>query len=131
MRKLLVAGLLVTGMALAGCDNPPLHAYQSKFDTPQIVLTDWVLQQDLRVTKAITNRVGSGQLQVAIELENNTDHNIKVDYRYWYLDKNGATVDSPSSWQFTTVPSRAFQQFSITSMSSAADDFHVEIRPHQ
>jgi len=131
MRNLLVAGLLVAAMAVAGCDNPPLPAYQSQYQSPQITFTDWGLQHDLKISKAVTNRIGAAQLQVAVELQNNTDHTVKADYKYTFLDKNGIAVDNPSGWQLVTVPPREFQQFTITSMSGAADDFNVQIRPHQ
>lgn len=130
MRTLLVTGILAAAMALCACDNPPLPAYQAKFDAPQFSMTDWGLQQDLRVSKAVTNLVGAGQLQVAIELENNTDHVVKADYRYTFLDKNGVAIDPASAWTPVNVPPRGFQQFTITSMSPAAD-FRVELRPQK
>lgn len=135
MKKLLAMGLISCGtmaLAMAGCNEPaPLTAYQAHSMPSQISMTNWVLQNDVKVSKSQANRIGSGQLQVTVELYNTTDHNESVDYKYWFTDANGVGVDNPSGWQYVKIPPRGFQQFSFTSMSALANDFRVQLRPAQ
>ena len=129
MKKLMLVAVL--GLAVAACNDPPRPAFQAPAQPTQITMTNWVLQQNITVSKAGASRIGAGQLQVNVELYNSSDHTIRADYKYWFTDKNGIGVDNQSGWQLVTVPPKGFQQFTITSMSAMADDFRVQLRPAQ
>jgi hypothetical protein len=130
---MLAMGLVVAGMGgtlgLAGCTDP-IPAMQDEIaQPPQVLMTDYLLQSRLRVTVMPPQRVGSGQLKVVVQVRNLWDSHQSVDYMYWFLDKNGARVDNQSGWQFVKVPPRGIEQFEFVSMSAAAEDFRVQLRP--
>ncbi len=131
MRMLFAAGMMAMGLALGACDNPPIHPYQAQDLPSQVLLTDWTLQQDIRVSPPVVSYIGAQQMQVSVQLYNNTDHTIPVDYKYTFVDKNGAAIDPASGWQLVTVPPRSFQPFKFTSIAEAPKDFQVQLRPHQ
>jgi uncharacterized protein YcfL len=125
------AGMAMAVMALlaAGCENTPYGGHQAYSQPMQVTMTDALLQHDLKVSKAQAHRVGAGQLEVTVELYNQSDHNLPVDYQYWWVDKAGMAVDNRSGWQAIKLAPRSFQQITFTSMSALADDFRVQVRP--
>ena len=132
MKKLLMMGLLAgaLGGGLAGCTEP-IPAMQDPLMPLQISMQSTGLQNDLLVTVLPVTRVGAGQLHVDIQLYTKTDHDLSVDYKYYFVDDHGAQTDNPSGWQFVKVPARGTQQFEFTSMSASAADFRVQLRRAQ
>src|SRR5262249_17754173 len=130
MKRLITAATAALSLALAACDNPPLPAYQAHDMPSQVTVTDWWLQQDMRVSQVTPERVGAGQLKVTVQVYNTTDHDLTLDYKYWFTDKNGTAIEKDTGWQFFRVAPRGFETYSFTSIG-AVDDFRVQMRKAQ
>jgi len=128
MKKLLAITLLATGL-MAGCMDP-IPAMQNTYSPSQVNMSDTWLQQRVLLTIPKPERVGAGQLKVTVELYNRTGDDISVDYKYFFTDKSGTQIDQgvQTGWEFVRVPAHGRQSFSYTSMSAAAEDFHVDLR---
>jgi uncharacterized protein YcfL len=133
MKKLLMMALVAgaTAMGLSACTDP-IEAHQDEIVQPlQISFTDYWLRDDLAVTVLQPMRVGAGQAKVIVQLRNKRDWTKSVDYKYYFVDERGVQVDNPSGWQFARLPPKGTEQIEFTSMSPAARDFRVQIRPAQ
>ena len=130
MKKLLAMGLLSVGF-LAGC-NAPIPAYNDPHAPLQVSIADTGLQWKTRVGNVQTERVaGSGQLKVSLQLYNTTNDDLTVDFKYWFTDKAGVQVEDNSGlgWVHKRLAPRGYETVSFMSMTPAAEDFRVQIRP--
>jgi len=129
MKKLLAMGLVAMGLLAAGCEGP-IPAYQDQYGPLQVSMTDYGMQDKIRVTAPKPERVGAGQLRVTVQLYNRTGSDLSVDYKYFFTDKAGVQVEQPIStgWEFVKIPPRGYQAVTFTSLSAAAEDFRVQLR---
>ena len=67
-------------------------------------------------------------MKAPIEIYNKTDHDLSIDYQYWFVDTGGARVDNAPGWEFVKLPPRGYTQIAPTSMSAMAADFRVQVR---
>ena len=128
MSKLLSIALLSAGLCVMSSCTEPITANQNLYITPQVSISDYWLREDLSVTVQQPQRVGAGQLKVPIEIRNNRDWELHLDYSYSFVDKGGTQVDSPTAYEFLRIPPRGSAQIAPTSLSAMAADFHVFIR---
>ncbi|MGN6368807.1 MAG: DUF1425 domain-containing protein [Phycisphaerae bacterium] len=113
-------------IALSGCTDP-IAAWQDPIvEYPQVHVDAYSLQQRIRVQKPIASRFGAGQLQVDVPIRNLTDHDLNVDYIYYFTDRRGVQVGEPVT-AFQMIPRKGIGQLEFKSLS-AVDDFRVEIR---
>ena len=127
-KKLLLSMCGVAMLGVAGCTGP-ISAEQDGIqlqDYPQVTVTGYWLQQNIRVQQPVATRVGNGQLHVVIPVRTHTDYDLSLDYQFTYLDKNGVQVEQPG-WQYVRVPRKGMAQIEGTSMTPG-DDFRVLIR---
>ncbi|HEY4330368.1 MAG TPA: YcfL family protein [Phycisphaerae bacterium] len=128
MKSFLAFGVLSLSL-LAGC-NGPITAYQDPNMPLQVSVSDYWMQQEIRVTPHVERIPGTGQLKVSVQVFNTTDKDLSLDYKYWFTDKAGIQVDTiDSGWEFQRIPAKGYQNLTFTSMSAAAEDFRVQIRP--
>jgi uncharacterized protein YcfL len=129
MKKFLAMGLVSLGLLAAGCEGP-IPAYQDQNGPLQVSMTDFSLQDKIRVTIPKPERVGNGQLKVTVQLYNRTDKDLSVDYKYFFTDKAGVQVEKLDiGWELERIPPRGYQSVTFTSMTAAAEDFRVQLRP--
>jgi uncharacterized protein YcfL len=131
MKKLLAMGLVVLGMLAAGCEGP-IPAWQDPNSPLQVSLTGYGLQDKIRVVVPKPERVGAGQLKVTVQVYNTTGSDLTVDYKYQFTDKAGTPVENSNiGWEAERIPPHGYQPIMFTSMSAAAEDFRVQLRPAQ
>ena len=129
MKKLFAMGLLSLGLLAAGCEGP-IPAYQDPSAPLQVSLTGYGLQDKIRVVVPKPERVGAGQLKVTVQVFNRTNSDLTVDYRYSFTDKAGTPVENSNiGWEGERLPPNGYQTITFTSMSAAAEDFRVQLRP--
>ena len=113
-------------VAAAGCSDP-INAWQDPVvEYPQVHVDAYSLQQRIRVQKPIATRFGAGQLQVDVTIRNLTDHDLNVDYIYYFTNNRGVQIGDPVT-AFQMIPRKGIGQLEFKSLS-AVDDFRVEIR---
>ncbi len=129
MKRMIGMGLVAAGMLLGGCTDT-IPAYQDPNAPLQVSMSAYWLQWYLRVTVPKPERVGAGQLKVTLQLFNATDNDLLVQYKYYFIDKNGTQVDNiDAGWETERIPPKGTHQISFTSLSAAAEDFRVTFRP--
>jgi hypothetical protein len=126
MKKFLVMGLLTSSLAMSGCYEP-IPAWQDPNAPLQVSISDYWLQDKLRVTPPQPERFGSGQLRVALQVFNRTDQDLSVDYSYWFTDKAGREIEAPKT-RVEVLPPKGYKTFTFESLT-AVDDFRVQLRP--
>jgi len=132
MKNVLMAVVLAgMGMAISGCTDPIPALQDTIVQPPQVLMSDYWRQGQLRVEVLPPERVGAGQLKIGGQIRNLTDWPQSLDYKTWFVDERGVQVDNPIGWQHVVVPQRGYEQFSATSMSAEARDFRIEIRKAQ
>ena len=129
MKKLLAMGLLGVGL-LAGC-NEPIPAFSDPHTALQVSIKDYGLQWKLRVQPPVAERVPGGQLKVSVQIYNTTEDDMPLDYSYSFTDKNGVQNEdsSMSGLHAVKIPARGYQTITFMSMTPAADNFRVYLRP--
>jgi uncharacterized protein YcfL len=118
----------VVSLALPGCTGP-IAAEEDGIvlqEYPQVTLTGYWLQQNIRVQQPVATRVGNGQLKVQMPVRTHTDYDLSLDYQFTFLDQNGLQVEQPG-WQYVRIPRKGMAQIEATSMTPAAD-FRVLLR---
>jgi uncharacterized protein YcfL len=125
MRKLLLGGMLLP-LLLAACTDP-IPAWQDPLTgRTQVTVTEYWLQDKIRVQPPHVERVGAGQLKVSIEIRSRHDWDLPLDYQYHFYDQAGKQT-YVSGWQLVRLPRKGSNTIDFTSMDPAAD-FSVELR---
>jgi len=130
MKKFLAMGLLGLGL-MAGC-NAPIPAFADPHTALQVSIKDYGLQWKLRVQPPVTERVApGGQLKVSVQIYNTTEDDMPLDYSYNFTDKQGVSIEdtSMSGLHAVKIPARGYQTITFMSMTAAAEDFRVYVRP--
>jgi hypothetical protein len=70
----------------------------------------------------------SDLLHVDVPLRSTTDLQIIADWRVTFLDQNGVPLDAPTGWTAITLPPNVYQDIQITSPSTRATDFRIDLR---
>ena len=121
--------LAVITLGFSGCIEK-IGAYQDSQWPKQVSVSEYWLREQIRVNVPRPERVGAGQLKVNMTIYNVTDFDLLIQYKYVFTDKNGVEVDqSGAGWESERIAPRTTQHIEFTSMSAAADDFQVTIRP--
>lgn len=125
MQKLLLGGMLLP-LLLAACTGP-IPAYTDPITgRTQVTVTEYWLQNMIRVQPLRPERVGAGQLKVSIEIRSFADYDLPLDYQYHFYDQTGHQT-YVSGWQLVRLPRKGNNTIDFTSMDPAAD-FSVELR---
>ncbi len=128
--KMLVFGSAALSLVLLAACTGPIAAQQQvdpRTGRPQVEMHSYYLQTYLKVETPILSRVGSGQLQVSVQVQNIAENEMPIDYQYTFYDKAGNQIEQ-SGWSNLVVDRKGTQQIQFSSMSPLADDFHLEIR---
>jgi uncharacterized protein YcfL len=128
MLRRLMGMCVLASLAVAGCTGP-ISAEQDGIqlqEFPQVTVTGYWLQQNIRVQQPVASHVGNGQLKIVMPVRRHTDFDLSLDYQFTFLDKNGIQVEQPG-WQYIRIPRKGIAQIECTSMLPA-DDFRVLLR---
>jgi uncharacterized protein YcfL len=127
MRIMAMAVLAAAGIA-GGCAGPIAARNEDLVQYPQVQLDAYSLHEAIVVQQPRVNRVGAGQLHVAITVRNRWDRDLHLQYKGYFVDQGGMTVEQPGPWTDFTVPRKGIDGFEFTSLGPTAADFRVEIR---
>jgi len=129
MKSLLLASLLLPLAFLAACTGPIAAQQQVDIRSTrgQVEVHSYWLATYLKAESPIVTRVGSGQLQVNVQVQNIGEQECNIDFQTTFYDKAGIQIEQ-TGWHNKVVDRKGTQQLEATSMSPLADDFHIEIR---
>ena len=114
MKRLVIAAIVATAGALAGCIAPPQNVGEVPMDTRVTISPD--LSGDVVVTDVRCVKVGSNYLTLQANLVNNCSRPLAVDWRVQWLDADGVEIDSAvSTWN-----ARMLQPFEICGLKAVA-----------
>lgn len=132
--NLLLAALIATPCLLAGCANATKAPHAVKPDPiapvqyPQIA-TEGNLGNFMSYAKPIVRAEGGSPMKVTVPLRLRDDKPVNAQYRFTFMDANGAPLDPPMDWRFMVLPPRLQVFMEGTAMSSRAVDWRLEVRP--
>ena len=130
----LLALLFVLPCLLAGCKTPK-EPYAADPDPiapvqyPQIA-AEGKLGDHLFYSKPIV-RMGdaSTPMKVTVPLRLRDDKPVNAQYRFTFLDRDGAPVGPPMDWRFMVLPPRLQVFMEGSAMDSQAVDWRLELQP--
>lgn len=126
LKKFLAAAVVLpAAMLMTGCNEPITADQDTIAQMPQVHLATYTLRQEVKIEAIQTPRVGAGQLKVMMPVRNLTDHDLSIDYVYYFYN-HGVMAEGPSAHMHLTIPRKGSDQIEFTSLS-AVDDFRVEI----
>lgn len=125
--------LLVLPCLTTGCDTAKApHAVKpdpvAPVQYPQIA-TEGVLGKHLFYAKPIVRGEGGSPLKVTVPLRLRDDKPANAQYRFTFLDRDGAPVDPPMDWRFMVLPPRLQVFMEGSALDDAAVDWRLEVRP--
>lgn len=69
-------------------------------------------------------------MSVTVPIRAATDHeDVRVQYRFMFLDKSGVPIGDDPSWRYTKLASRRQEFLSGNAMDAGAMDWRLQIRP--
>src|SRR5438445_325080 len=95
----LAAAVMVTIPFITGCEpvKPPITARQDPYSRDQIHLTSDELKYHTAVDAPHVWRDDGGLLHVTLPIRATTNHQLNIDYRATFLDRDGLPI-SQSGW---------------------------------
>jgi uncharacterized protein YcfL len=139
MKKLNAVGMMMAGLAgsvslgLVGCDTvkaPPAGRADTvpQQNYPQVVVES-ALQPYVGINKpVVTDTDGILKVSTPVRLLSNPGQFSRVQYRYTFLDGNGAPLRTQTEWRFAQLEPRIQQFFTGNALDNNAADFRLEIR---
>jgi uncharacterized protein YcfL len=121
---------LLTLLALAGCTphmRGPIEPREDQYPWPQIMLADTDLPRQIAVRKPVVERDPAGLLFVTVPVRSTTRHEITIEYRSTFYDRNRTPI-FPSTWLPVTMTPFTQTTISANSTSNRAEDFQIDIR---
>ncbi len=113
---------------VSGCHGPVVPGQNTLAVFPQVHLASYSLQGKITIQEPIVNRVGDGQLQVAVPVRNMTGDRLYLEYQYYFLNHQGVQVEENSGWNTLRLPPYSVQQIQFSSLTAEAYNFDLDIR---
>lgn len=129
----LLAALIIAPCLLAGCATapPPTAVKQDTLPPasyPQIA-TEGKLGNHLYYAKPITRMEPGTPMKVTVPLRLRDDKPVNAQYRFTFMDTDGAPLSPSMDWRFMVLPPRLQVFMEGTAMSGAARGWRLEVRP--
>jgi hypothetical protein len=117
-------------LALTACNqmSPPIPGRADPYSSPQVEYSDADLREQTAIGRITVTRDVSDLLKVDVPLRSTTDMQIIADWRVTFLDSNGVPLDAPTGWTAITLPPNVYQDIQVTSPSTRAADFRIDLR---
>lgn len=133
---ILLPALLLTFSVIAGCQpgKPPAAAKPdpvTPVSYPQIA-TEGNLGHFLYYAKPIVRMQegpAAGLMHITVPLRLADDKPVNAQYRFTFLDTDGAPLGTQMDWRFMVLPPRLQVFMEATATESGARDWRLEIRP--
>jgi uncharacterized protein YcfL len=126
--RMMSAAVLAGAGILGGCSDPIAARNEQIVQYPQVHVDAYSLHEAIVVQPPRVDRVGAGQLHVAITVRNKWDRDLRLQYKAYFVNQAGMTVEQPTPWTDFTVPRKGIDGFEFTSLGPTAADFRVELR---
>jgi uncharacterized protein YcfL len=128
----LLAALIAVPCLFAGCNTMPPTAVKPDplplVSYPQIA-TEGTLGDHMFYTRPIVRMEPGTPMKVTVPLRLRDDKPVNAQYRFTFMDADGAPLSPPMDWRFMVLPPRLQVFMEGTAMSGAARDWRLEVRP--
>jgi uncharacterized protein YcfL len=122
--------LVVSLVAFVGCkgSNPALVGRADSSALARVEFVDDGLREQTAIGGINVKRDASGLLQVDVLLCSTSRLQMMVDYRVRFFDPNGVPLDAPGEWMAVAIEPNVFRDIQVSSSSTRAGDFRMEVR---
>lgn len=123
-KTLIVASLLLLvacGATKAGKNPNPIQS------TEKVILLDRYHKSNLKVVKSKIDKLASGQMEVALEMENRNNDDIPTDIQVVFIGADGFELEK-TSWIPFMFEHHDVSTFKATSLNAAATNYRITIR---
>ena len=131
-KQVLILAALIALPLLAGCSGR--GAYNPTFDPQErskVIMIDRSMVRSFKVVSEITpTRLDGGELEAGIVIENATGKDIRADYKFVFVDRDGGELDS-TAWTPKLFIRGTRETLKSNSLNPEAADYRVYIRPQQ
>ena len=127
-RRMLFAALML--LPLAGCTprvRGPIEPREDLSPWPQIMLDNRELARRIAVRQPVVERDPSGLLFVTVPVRSTTRHQMTIEYRSTFYDRNHTPIFQ-STWFPRTLTPLTQETIQANSTSNRAEDFQIDIR---
>ena len=117
-------------LALAGCTprvRGPIEPREDLSPWPQIMLSDRDLARRIAVRQPVVERDPAGLLFVTVPVRSTTRHQMTIEYRSTFYDRNHTPIFQ-STWFPRTLTPYTQDTIQANSTSGRAEDFQIDIR---
>ena len=128
--RLLLPALALLPLAGAGCGSNtrgPIEPREDLSPWPQIMLADRDLARRIRIRQPTVERDPAGLLFVTVPVRSRTRHQMTIEYRSTFYDRNHTPIFQ-STWFPKTLTPYTQDTITANSTSNRADDFQIDIR---
>jgi len=130
---LMLSPLLILPCLLLGCQpgKPPAAAKPdpvAPVSYPKIA-TEGNLGNFIYYAKPIARVQDGGLMKVTVPLRLADDQPVNAQYRFTFLDADGAPAGTPMDWRFLVLPPRLQVFMQATATETTAEDWRLEVRP--
>lgn len=130
----LAAAILSVGVITLGCSTDPAPSpgladpYPAPINNPQVTVVSPDLQQWLGFHPSVIVNDGRQPLWVQTPVRNLSDRQYLVDYRYLYLDENGAQISPVMGWKMIALEPKQTVYMEGRALDLSAKTFRLEVR---
>jgi uncharacterized protein YcfL len=128
MKPILFSTLLMTLLALTGCQNPPISGKAETEVYPKISVNDGELARALRFEPTIVTTTPVGNLQLTQPMRSASNEVLFIEWRVDWFDRNGQIIRPEMTWQRLRLEPRMQIRTNAQSTSPEAVDYQIYIR---
>ncbi len=135
MKSVMMAMVVLAGVAVAGCNRPLLQKPGEvqgdpiAIDNYPNVVAEGDLDKWLVVSRAIAESAQDKPLRVTVPIRNGSKVELSVQYRFEFLDATGRPLDTTPRWQYMRMPVATQVFFQGAALDTTATDWRLIIRP--
>lgn len=130
MKGKLLAAALAAMWIVTGCASTDVVA--GRYDTadhyPNVTLSERSLQDALGFQEPVISQTPSGLMRVTIPLRARSNDELHLEYRFVWLDDEGAPVQPEMNWRPLRLEPRQPQYVSASASSAAAENYNFQVR---
>ncbi len=131
-RLLVALAAAIPALILSGCDTTKAPASSRPDPLPAAAYPQIVIDRELEglIVNGVPKVDHARIMAVTVPIRAVTERaDLRAQYRFIFLDRNGVPIGESPDWRWTQLPSRSQVFLSGNATDAGAEDWRLEIRP--